>query len=61
MNSEEEKIYKTWEEAQAALDRGETVRIEVEPFQIDPALIQLALDLQYKERLEQWKQAQKEQ
>lgn len=58
---EEPKIYKTWEEAQEAMDRGETVRVEMEPFAIDPQLVQLALDLQAKERLEQWKEQQKKQ
>ena len=55
----EPKIYNSFEEAQEALDRGETVRIVVEPFRIDPALIQLALDLQAKERLEEWKRLNK--
>jgi hypothetical protein len=47
----EPKIYPNWTEAQAAMDRGETVRVEVEPFAIDPRLIQLAQDLQDKEQL----------
>ena len=50
-----EKMYNSFEEAQEALDRGETVRVVLEPFHIDPALIQLALDLQAKERMEEWK------
>lgn len=48
-------IYPDWETAQAALDRGEEVRIEIQPFKIDPALVQKALDLQAQERLNQWK------
>lgn len=52
---EEEKIYHSFEDAQEALDRGETVRIALPPFRVDPALVQLALDLQGKERLEEWK------
>lgn len=51
----EPKIYPDLTSAQEALNRGETVRIEMEPFQIDPALVQLALDLLAKERLEEWK------
>lgn len=52
------KTYPDWESAQAAMDRGETVRVEMEPFQIDPALVQLAIDLYQKERFEAWKAAQ---
>lgn len=59
VNKPEPKIYKTWAEAQEAMDRGETVRVEMEPFAIDPQLVQLALDLQAKERLEQWQKQQK--
>lgn len=51
----EKNMCRSFEEAQEALDRGETVRIAVEPFRIDPALIQLALDLQAKDRMEAWK------
>ncbi len=51
----DEKIYASMEEAQEALDRGETVRIALSAFKIDPALVQLALDLQARERLEIWK------
>lgn len=54
----EPKMYPDWESAQEALDRGETVRIEMAPFKIDPALVQLALDLQAKERLEEWRKMQ---
>lgn len=54
----EPKMYPDWESAQEALDRGETVRIEMEPFKIDPALVQLALDLQAKERMEEWHKLQ---
>lgn len=49
------QIYPDIESAQAALDRGEWVQIAVKPFTLDPALIQEALDLQYKERFEEWK------
>jgi hypothetical protein len=55
---EEEKIYASWEEAQSALDAGLTVRIAVEPYTFDPALLQLALGLHGKERLEAWKRNQ---
>lgn len=58
-HNEEPKTYPDWESAQEAMDRGETVRIEMEPFQIDPALVQLALDLQYKERFEEWRESQR--
>lgn len=51
----EPKMYPDWESAEEAMDRGETVRIEMPPFKIDPYLVQLALDLQAKERLEQWR------
>lgn len=51
----EEKIYTNWKEAEEAMNRGETVRVEVEPFPIDPHLLQLAQDLQDKEKLEEWK------
>jgi hypothetical protein len=47
-------IYPDLASAQAALDRGETVRIEMQPFVIDPALVQLAQDLQDQERLQQF-------
>jgi hypothetical protein len=53
--TDEPKTYPDLASAQEAMDRGETVRIEMEPFTIDPALVQLAIDLQYKERFEQWK------
>jgi transcription antitermination factor NusG len=55
------KIYPDWESAQEAMDRGETVRIEMGPFKIDPALVQLALDLQAKERMEEWRKTLKNQ
>lgn len=58
-HNEEPKIYPDLASAQEAMDRGETVRIEMEPFQIDPALVQLALDLQAKERLEEWRESQR--
>lgn len=51
----QEKIYPNWEEAQEAMDRGEIVHVEVEPFSIDPLLLQIAQDLQDRERLEEWK------
>lgn len=54
----EVKIYADWTEAQAAMDRGEMVRVEVQPFPIDPCLLQLAQDLQDKERREEWKHCQ---
>lgn len=43
---------------QALLDAGYSIQIEMEPFQIDPQLVQLAIDLQYRDRLEQWKKQQ---
>lgn len=55
----ESRMYASFEEAQPALDAGLSVRIAVQPFTIDPSLLQLALDLQAKERLEEWKQQQK--
>lgn len=51
----EPKIYTNWEDAQAAMDRGETVRVEQESFTIDPRLLQLAQDLQDRQRIEEWK------
>ena len=56
---EEIPIYPDLDSAQPALERGETVRIEMEPFKIDPWLVQKALDLQAQERLEQWRQQQR--
>jgi hypothetical protein len=53
--SMEKKIYNSIEEARDALDRGETVYITPTPFCIDPALLQLVMDLQAKEWLEEWK------
>ena len=41
---------------QVLLDDGQRIQIEMEPFQIDPWLVQKAIDLQYQDRLEQWKQ-----
>lgn len=55
----EEMIYPNWEEAQEAMDRGETVRVEQEPFTIDPYLLQIAQALQDKDRLEEWKKQQR--
>lgn len=55
---EETKMYPDWESAEEAMNRGETVRIEMPPLKIDPYLVQLALDLQYKERLDQWRKMQ---
>lgn len=46
----EPKTYPDWESAQEAMDRGETVRIH-----LDPALLQLELDLQRKGHFEMWK------
>jgi hypothetical protein len=54
----EDPIYPDFESAQEALDRGERVRITMEPFEIDPQLIQKALDLQSQDRLEEWKRTQ---
>jgi hypothetical protein len=51
-------MYKSWEEAQLALDRGETVRIEMDASEINPGLVQLAQDLQDREQLARWEQAQ---
>lgn len=42
-------IYANWECAQAALDAGRNVRIAVQPFTVDPALLQLARDFQFNE------------
>jgi hypothetical protein len=49
-------IYPDFDSAWPALERGETVRIEMQPFKVDPWLVQKALDLQVQERLEQWKE-----
>lgn len=43
---------------QALLDNGQSIQIEVEPFKVDPWLVQKALDLQAQERLEQWRKQQ---
>lgn len=51
------KTYATIEEAEEAMARGETVRIEFKPEEINPALVDLAHDLQQKERFNEWKQA----
>ena len=53
--SQKPNIYPDWVSAQEALDRGETVRIEMQPCEIDPTLVWLALDLQAKERLAEWR------
>ncbi len=50
--SDEAPIYASLEEAQAALDNGEVVRIRVQSYAFDPAVLQRALDLQAHERLE---------
>jgi hypothetical protein len=47
-------IYKNLEDAQAALDRGEAVRIEVEPFTVSLDVLRLARQFQDKERLNEW-------
>lgn len=43
---------------QALLDDGQSIQIEVESFQVDPWLVQKAIDLQQQERFEQWRQQQ---
>lgn len=43
---------------QVLLDAGESIQIEVEPFRIDPWLVQKAIDLQHQERFEQWQREQ---
>lgn len=43
---------------QVLLDDGQSIQIEVEPFKVDPWLVQKAIDLQAQERLEQWRQQQ---
>lgn len=53
----EPKMYDTWEEAEAAMDRGETVRIKMEPFEINSDLPQLAQDLQDRKQLVRWMEA----
>jgi len=50
------KTYKSLEEAQEAMDRGETVCIEMDESEINPALVQFAQDLQDREQLKRWKQ-----
>jgi len=52
MTNPEDTIYPDLASAQAALDRGETVRIEMQSLTINPALVQLAQDLQDQERLQ---------
>ena len=41
---------------QVLLNDGQEILIEMEPFQVDPGLVQTAIDLQYQDRMEQWKQ-----
>jgi hypothetical protein len=53
---EEPKIYKTWEEAQEAMDRGETVRVEMDASEINLGLVQFAQDIQDREQLARWEQ-----
>jgi hypothetical protein len=55
----EETIYTNLQEAQAALDAGHRVRIAMKPYAFDPALLQLALDFQAKERLEDFKRQER--
>jgi hypothetical protein len=50
------ETYATVEEAEAAMDRGETVRLEFTAADINPGLIDLAHDLQRQERFNQWQQ-----
>jgi hypothetical protein len=52
------KTYPDLESAQAAMDRGETVRVEMESYPFRPELLQLALDLQAIERLAEWRRYQ---
>lgn len=52
---DESPIYPDFESAWPALERGERVRIEMQPFEIDPWLVQKAIDLQQQERFEEWK------
>lgn len=56
--SDDIKTYRTIEELEAALDRGETARLEMRPEDINPDLMQLAIDLEQRPRLEAWKQTQ---
>jgi hypothetical protein len=48
---DEPPIFASFAEAEAALDRGETVHVTMEPFPIDPQLLQRGQDLQDKEQL----------
>lgn len=57
---DESPIYPDFESAWPALERGERVRIEMQPFKIDPWLVQKAIDLQHKERFEEWRSTQDE-
>jgi hypothetical protein len=54
------KTYKSLEEAQEAMDRGETVCIEMDESEINPTLVQFAQDLQDREQLKRWKLQQEE-
>jgi hypothetical protein len=54
----QEHIYRTLEEAKEALERGETILIPASVLNIDPKLIQLVIDIQQKERQEEWKRQQ---
>jgi hypothetical protein len=51
---DEPKMYDTWEEAEAAMDRGETVRVRMQPDEINPSLLQVAQDFQDHEQLTRW-------
>jgi len=54
----QEHIYRNLEEASEALARGETILIPASVLNVDPALLQLIIDLQAKERLEEWRRQQ---
>ncbi len=56
----QEHIYRTLEEAKEALERGETILIPASVLNIDPKLIQLVIDIQQKERQEEWRRQHRE-
>jgi hypothetical protein len=54
-DNNEPKIYHDIASAQAAMDRGETVRIAMYSWEINPALRQVAQDIQDRQRLNELK------
>lgn len=53
-DKQEPKMYDTWAEAEEAMNRGESVRVRMTAQEINPKLVDMAHDLQQKEKFQQW-------